>query len=307
MRGHLPALHELKALDAVVRHASITAASRELHLTQSAVSRQIASLETCLRARIFRREAQGLVLTEAGARYLAAVRPALAAIDAATRDARRNAIGAHLTVAAAPTFATQWLLPRLERFRAEHPYLTLDFATHTPALDFSRPGDLDVAIQFGSGTFPHADAHYLIGRDVAVICQPGRARDALRGPRDLVGRTLLQHVEAPDAWQAWIAALPPTADDDGALHTLDATAGPRFPQYALILRAVAQGMGIGLVPRCLLAESLARGEVAIAFHRFVPASRGHWLCVPKQKERLPAVSAFRDWLEREVRATGAEA
>ena len=86
-----------------------------------------------------------------------------------------------------------------------------------------------------------------------------------------------------------------------------AAAGPRFPQYALILRAVAQDMGFGLVPRCLIDEPLARGEVAIAFNLPLPASRGHWLCIPREKKHLPAVSAFREWLDREVRAADAGA
>lgn len=307
MRGHLPATHELKAFDAVVRNASITAASRELHLTQGAVSRQIASLERCLGKRLFHREANRLSLTEVGAHYLSAVRPALAAIEAATRDACRHAYIARLNVAAAPTFATHWLLPRLDRFRVAHPALTLNFVAHTPTFDFSRPGDLDVAIQFGDGVFPHADARYLIGRDVVVICHPKRsARGDLRAPRDLRGVTLLQHVEVPEAWQAWFNEQQRSLNDD-ALASIDATAGPRFPQYALIVRAVAQDMGVGLVPRCLIEEPLARGEIAIAIDAAAPARRGHWVCVPREKEHLPAVTAFRDWLDLEVRATEARA
>ena len=305
MRGSLPALNELRAFEAVARHASITAASRELSLTQSAVSRQIAALEASLGMQVFRREAQRLRLTEDGARYLTAIRPALAAIDEATRGARGRAKALRLNVAAAPTFASQWLLPRLNRFRDEHPGLTLNFMTHTPTLDFSRPGELDVAIQFGEGRFANADVHYLIGRDVVVICHPSRASGArCRGMRELAGATLLQHVEAPDAWQAWFDAQSSRLDATN-LANVDAVAGPRFPQYGLILRAVAQDMGFGLVPRCLIDEALERGEVAIAFDPPFPASRGHWLCVPREKGQLPAVSAFRDWLDREVRATQA--
>ncbi|MGH8800585.1 MAG: LysR substrate-binding domain-containing protein, partial [Casimicrobiaceae bacterium] len=276
MRGHLPAINELAAFDAVARRLSITAAGRDLHLTQSAVSRQIASLESCLGTRLFRRDAGRLRLTAAGERFLASIRPALATIRTATREAGSDLAAARLNVAAAPTFATQWLLPRLGRFRAAHPGLTLDFVAHTPTLDFSQPGDLDVAIQFGDGAFPYAQAHYLIGRDVVVICHPGRAAGGrLRSPADLAGLILLQHVEAPDAWRAWLDAQPPT-DDASRVATIDATAGPRFPQFALIISAAAQDMGVGLVPRCLIDEPLARGEIAVAIDVPVPARRGHW-------------------------------
>lgn len=295
MRHH-PAPQELRTLQLVARHGSFTRAAAALCLTQSAVSRQIAALEGSLGTRLFRRCGNRLALTDEAREFLAAVEPALAAIDEAIGRVRRHGTQARqVNVASAPTFATQWLLPRLERFRRAHPDTELNFVTYTPAFDFSAPGEIDVAIQFGDGRFPHADARYLVGRDVVPICHPKLAgRDAIESARDLLGATRLQHVEVPDAWRDWFEAFGIDAPNAGD--------GPRFCQYAQIERAVAAGLGVGLVPRCLIDPALAREEIAIALPMVGHARHGHWLCMPREKTRSAATVAFSDWLAEEARA-----
>lgn len=291
-----PTMSELRAFESVARHASFTRAAAELHLTQSAVSRQVAALEEAVGVRLVMRRGGRLDLSEDGRDYLAGVRDALSRLDdAAARLRDRQSAAAPVNVASAPTFATQWLLPRLDRFREAHPDVVLNFVPYTPQFDFSSPGELDVAIQFGEGRFPHADAHYLLGRDVVPICHRDLA-GSFRTAGDLAGQTLLQHVEVPRAWRDWFAAVGASAPAPEA--------GPRFCQYAMILRAVAGRLGLGLLPRCLIEEPLARGEIAIALDLPARARHGHWLCVPREKERRAGVERFRGWLAREARAVG---
>ena len=291
-----PTMSELRAFESVARHASFTRAAAELNLTQSAVSRQVASLEEAVGARLVLRRVGRLELSEDGNDYLAGVRDALVRLDdAAARLRERQKAAAPVNVASAPTFATQWLLPRLERFRDAHPDVVLNFLPYTPQFDFSSPGELDVAIQFGEGRFPHADAHYLLGRDVVPICHPALA-GSFATAADLAGHPLLQHVEVPRAWRDWFAAVGATVGSPED--------GPRFCQYAMILRAVAGRLGLGLLPRCLIEEPLARGEIAIALDVPARARHGHWLCVPREKERRAGVERFRRWLAREARTVG---
>ena len=290
-----PSMRELRAFEAVARLHSFTRAAAELHLTQGAVSRQVAGLEEALGTRLVLRSAGHVELAAGGNEYLVTVREALSRLDDAAmrlREHRRDA--APVNVASAPTFASQWLVPRLDRFRRAHPGVVVNFLPYTPQFDFAAPGDLDVAIQFGEGRFPHADAHYLLGRDVVPICPPTLA-GAFTDPADLAAHTLLQHVEVPHAWRDWFTVMDVTAAAPAA--------GPRFCQYTLILRAVASGQGVGLLPRCLIEEPLARGEVAVALDRPARARHGHWLCVPRDRERRPAVDQFRGWLAHEARET----
>jgi LysR family glycine cleavage system transcriptional activator len=294
-----PSMSELRAFECVARHRSFTRAAAELHLTQSAVSRQVAALEEAVGARLVLRRGNGLELSDAGRDYLGGVRDALDCLDeAAARVRGRRRDGVPVNVASAPTFATQWLLPRLERFRQAHPGVVLNFLPYTPQFDFSAPGDLDVAIQFGEGRFPHAEAHYLLGRDIVPICAPALAGTFV-APADLARHALLQHVEVPRAWRDWFEAL--------GTNVADPDAGPRFCQYALIVKAVASNLGLGLLPRCLIEEPLARGEVALALDVPARGRHGHWLCVPREKERGGAVDAFRGWLAREAIAGEAAA
>ena len=287
-----PSMSELRAFECVARHASFTRAAAELNLTQSAVSRQVAALEETVAARLVLRLGNRLELTGEGREYLASVRDALARLDqAAARLDERRADAAPVNVASAPTFATQWLLPRLERFRAAHPGVHVNFGPYEPKFDFSAPGELDVAIQFGDGRHPHADVHYLLGRDVVPICHPSLA-GRFAAPADFSSSMLLQHVEVPNAWRDWFTAL-------GVAHDHAGT-GPRFCQYAMILRAVGANLGVGLLPRCLIEEAVARGDVAIALDVRATARHGHWLCVPREKERRPAVDRFRGWLCRQA-------
>lgn len=289
-----PSMSELRAFESVARHASFTRAAAELHLTQSAVSRQVAALEEALGARLMLRRGGRLELSGAGRDYLAAVRTALASLDdAAARVRAHGADGVPVNVASAPTFATQWLLPRLDGFRRAHPGVALNFIPYAPLVDFAAPGELDVAIQFGEGRFPHADAQYLNGRDVVPICHPSLAGSFVV-PSELGGCTLLQHVEVPFGWRDWFGALGAPRDA--------AETGPRLPQYAMIVRAVAADLGISLVPRCLIDEPLARRDVAIALDVPARARHGHWLCVPRDKERRAGVELFRGWIAQEARA-----
>jgi LysR family glycine cleavage system transcriptional activator len=138
-------MSELRAFESVARHASFTRAAAELNLTQSAVSRQIAALEDAVGARLVLRCSGRLELSEEGREYLSGVRDALSRLDnAAGRLRERRRTGTPVNVASAPTFATQWLLSRLDRFRNAHPDVVLNFLPYTPQFDFSSPGELDV-------------------------------------------------------------------------------------------------------------------------------------------------------------------
>ena len=128
MRRRIPGLELLVAFETAARHQSFTRAAEELSLTQSAVCRQIASLEDYLGVRLFNRIKKRVTLSEAGQIYAKQVRESLRRVEHDTMSlmAHRGS-GGVVELAVIPTFATRWLIPRLADFRAHHPGISIDY------------------------------------------------------------------------------------------------------------------------------------------------------------------------------------
>jgi DNA-binding transcriptional LysR family regulator len=288
----------LRAFVTVARLQTVSAAAVALHLTQGAVSKQIRELEDWLRVPLFERVRKRLQLTPAGARYLGAVEPLLAQLEAATLDLMSGPPDdgvLHLSVL--PTFGAKWLIPRLPAFQAAHPRALLQFVPYVQGYDFARP-DLDCAIRYGEGPWPGSIAEPVTGREMALIAAPRRAGDPrLRRPADIAACRLLQHATVPRAWSQWC--------ERHGVGGVNPHSGIQLDQYGAIVRAVSAGLGIGLVPTCLIEDELARGEVveplAGGAGRF-EADAGYVLCYPEHKSSLPALVAFRQWLHGAVDA-----
>ncbi len=169
----VPSLSALAAFEAAARHGSFTRAAEELSLTQGAVSRQVAHLETVLGVALFQRARQRVALTPAGAAYAAEIRDGLSRLAAATVStmAFRGA-GGVLNLAILPTFGTRWLIPRLPRFTEAHPGITINFTTKLVPFDFARE-PLDAAIHFGDPVWPGARLHRLMGEEIVPVAAPG--------------------------------------------------------------------------------------------------------------------------------------
>jgi len=288
----LPSMTELQAFEAAARHNSFTVAGRELHVTQGAVSKQVRSLESLLGVELFERIRQRLVLTPAGARYLERIRPSLSQIEAATVEAAgRQQQAGTLHIASMPTLGAKWLIPRLPQFFARHPEVTLEFVPHAQGYVFAGP-ELDAAIRFGVGVWPGSMADYMIGREVVPVCRPALFAGEPDGrpgtPAGLLRYPLLHHTTVPEAWPDWFAEL--------GVPTREAWAGPRFDQFSLLTQAALSGLGIALIPRCLIEEELATGALVVAHPAKVLSRKGYYLCYPEHKQHLPALQTFRAWL-----------
>jgi LysR family glycine cleavage system transcriptional activator len=207
MRDALPPLAALHAFALVAETGSLTAAAARLNVTQPAISRRLRELEATLGTALLRRGANAVVLTEAGTRYADAVRGALDALRSATAELGADPRGP-LRVRAYTTWALRWLIPRLPRFRANHPGIEIELVTSTaPVVDFAREG-LDAAIR-SAGTAPAPGAARLQGVTLAAFATPAALRRA--GP---AGLTRLGSRVRPRDWAMWDAAQggdPPAA------------------------------------------------------------------------------------------------
>jgi len=288
-----PPVHLLRAFVTTARLGTVSAASAALHLTQGAVSKQLQELEGWLGLPLFARVRRRLQVTPAGQRYLLAVEPLLAQLQAATLDLVTSpAAGWALNVSSLPSFGAKWLMPRLPAFNAAHKKIFLNFVPYLEGYDFHR-SDLDCAIRYGDGRWPGAVAEYLIGREMTLIAPPRQKKGApLRRVADIHHHTLLHHATVPQAWPAWCEAH--------GVKMVNPHGGLRLDQYHVIVRAVSAGMGLALVPTCLVEEELRSGEVAAPLGEAFHADAGYFLCYPEAKASLEPLALFRAWLHEEA-------
>ena len=271
------------------RYASISRAADVLHLTQSAVSKQIQELESTVDVKLFKRVRKRLVLTPAGLRYEAAIRPLLAQLEAATLDLITSTDGGGaLHISTLPTFGAKWLIPRLPAFQKLHPQIALNFVPFAQGYTFARP-DLDCSILFGDGNWPGAVADYVIGREVVLIAPPTlKSKPLLKNPHDIAKFTLLQHPSVPQAWVHWC--------DAHGVKGVNPLAGPQLDQFHSLIRAVMAGMGLGLVPRCLVQDDINTGLVSAPLNDGYVDDSGYYLCYPEGKSNLTQLVHFKQWL-----------
>ena len=238
---------------------------------------------------LFERIRQRLTLTPAGTRYAQALRPVLAQLEAATLELITSGDGGGaLHLSTLPTFGAKWLIPRLPEFQAAHPQIALHFVPYVQGYDFAR-ADLDCSILFGNGRWPGAQADYIAGREVVLIAPPSTAlQKPLMEPRDIAGFTLLQHITVPQAWAHWCQA-----HDVVGVNTL---MGPQLDQFHSLIRAVMAGMGLALVPRCLVRDDIASGAVSAPLDDGYQDDMGYYLCYPESRSHLKPLDSFRQWL-----------
>lgn len=294
MRRKIPSTAALVAFESAARHQSFTKAADELALTQSAVCRQIAGLEEFLGIELFRRSRRGVKLTEAGLAYS---RKVAAQLDAVERDTlaamgRQGAVAIELAVV--PTFATQWLVPRLKAFQQLHPEVTVHLTNRTRPFLFADTS-FDAAIYFGDGEWSGTEAHYLMPEEPLPVCSPEllAGRMAL-GAAELAELPLLQQSTRPYAWRQWFAAQGLSVPHD--------LGGPRYELFSMLAQAAAHGMGVALIPPFLIQRELADGRLVPAHPAALHSSdRAYYLMIPERKAESAALRAFRDWLLQAAR------
>lgn len=292
-RRYMPPIAQLAAFEAAARLGSFTRAAEELDLTQSAVSRQIAALESRLGLALFTRERQRVVLTPQGAAYAAEIGPALAQIGNATLNLAANPGGGALTVAILPAFGTRWLAPRLPRFLNAHPGVTINLTTRLGRFDFEAER-IDVAIDFGRDIRADTEAAFLMHETVLPCASPAfLAEAAPRAPADLLDLPLLHVASRPRGWARWLAGQ----GVDAPLPR-----GVVFDQFATMAQAAIHGLGLALLPDFLVQDDLRDGRLVRVFDAAATSHGAYRLVWPAGRGVYPPLAAFRDWITAEIAA-----
>jgi LysR family glycine cleavage system transcriptional activator len=291
-------LNAIRAFAAAGRHLSLTAAARELHVTQGAVSQQIARLEAYLGCALFVRDGRQLRFTPEGLSYHDAIAANIEQIGVATEARRQRDKGPSLGITMLNSFAAQWLMPRLPDFQAQHPEIRLRIETSPVAMDLRAAG-LDAAIRHGQGGWPGCTSEKLFSEVCFPVTTPAfAARLPLeRGPVALRGIRLMYDTDAELDWRTWFVA----AGAPKERYTL----GDGFSDSLVMIGALLAGReSVAMVRSGLVERELADGRLVRLFDTSIPASRAYHLVYPTADVLRPPLQAFRDWLIARVAADG---
>lgn len=292
-------LAALRGFEASARLLSFTLAAHELSLTQSSVSRQVATLERQLGRPLFVRRTRALELTPAGSRLLLTVQAALRQIDRTVNDLRGDGHRARVTLATYASFASLWLVPRLAAFQREHPDIEIRIDAGDRFVDLDTEG-VDFAIRWTRPSTVPRDALHLLIEEVTPALSPlllERSPLPLREPKDLFGLPLLElddalPTSAAGSWSRWfefarVRAAPPA---------------PRllFTYIDQSVQAAIRGQGVVLARAPFLDDLTATGDLVTPFPKLrMPTGYGFWLLDREATRDAPHVVAFRNWLVRE--------
>lgn len=282
---HLPPLLALRAFEAVGRLSSFRRAGEELLITQSAVSHHIRRLEHDVGTRLFIRGGRDITLTAPGARYLAQVRLAFELIADGTADLMGRSDRVRLSLL--PSFAANWLVPRLASLRAAYPALDLILDPTLRLADLDA-GEADLAIRYGDGQWDGGGHHLLMAERLTPVLSPVlQARSPIHRPQDLLGHTLLQ-TSRPVDWAIWGAAAGVDLAEATTLQLTD---------YNIVLQAALDAQGVAVGRMSLVAARVRAGDLVAPCGPLVSTpNAAYWLITSQRRAASPAAEAFRAWL-----------
>lgn len=289
MRRKVPSTTSLVVFESAARHESFARAAMELSLTESAVSRQIASLENYLGMKLFARVKKQVVLNEPGRVYMNNVSKFLSDIEAQTLSIMANK--GHSTVlelAVLPTLANRWLIPRLRDFQLNHPDITVHI-TEMPRPFLFQDTKFDAALHFEHPSWTGVIKADLFEESLVPVVNPSFFEvDKLKSAKDLLALPLLHKSTRPEAWLHWFEQSGCTEDS--------AVLGLRFDMYGMVIEAARAGLGAGLVPRFYVHDEIERGDLVIPVDIELRHEKRYCFVYPEHKADAPRIIAFRDWL-----------
>ena len=300
MRRKIPSNTALLAFEAAARHGSFARAAQELALTEGAISRQIARLEAFLNVPLFERVGNRVRLAPNGVRYAVQVRQTL---DRLERDSLyvmgQPVQGGTIDIAASPTFATRWLIPRLKRFQNRHPDITVHIAERLEPFILAGSG-FDAAIHFEHPAWAGMHLHPLLEEVLVPVCSPALLADAGMGASMNTGAHLslndlprLHRRQNPDAWQRYA--------QEAGIELTNSAVGARYDLHAMLIAAAIAGLGVALVPRLYIEAELEQGQLVAPWPKSKAVAKTFCLVLPEPVELSAGpVQAFATWLLQEA-------
>nr|WP_321241671.1 transcriptional regulator GcvA [uncultured Tolumonas sp.] len=297
MSRRLPPLNALKAFEAAARHLSFTKAAEELFVTQAAISHQIKTLEDFLGLKLFRRRNRSLLLTEEGQGYYQDIRSIFSSVCEATERLMARSAKGTLTVTMQPSFAIQWLVPRLSLFSQLHPEIDVRIKAVDQDAD-TLIDDVDIAIYYGDGHWSDLQMYKLHSEYRIPVCSPSLLQGKnLTKPEDLAQFSLLHDASRHD-WSRWLRQVGVSLPNAGQ--------GPIFSHSAMVLQAAVLGQGVALGHSLLSRPEIQAGRLVCPLPQTLINDNAYYLVMAPGHDTLGKVAAFRDWIVALVQQEEAE-
>jgi LysR family glycine cleavage system transcriptional activator len=289
----LPSLIAVRTFEAAARLGSFALAADELGVTASAVSHQVRLLEVFVDIRLFHRIHRSVVLTDAGRRYAKEIALAFGHIAAATQNIAKSDKSDILSIHSSPSFATQWLMPRLARFSTLHP--DIDVRLHASHSDVDLVQEFDVDIRYGTVLSATSTVTLFLPEEIIVpLCAPALMEGSkpIRTPTDLRHHTLIHSEVNLVSWRDWVRGKPKLQ--------LDLKRGLRFDRSFMSIGAAVDGLGVCLESLLLAQREMDTGRLVMPFGPDGVKIQGHNLAYLKSNAELPKISTFQTWLFSEL-------
>jgi len=280
----LPPLNALRAFEASARHLNFRLAAEELGVTQGAVAQQVRGLEARLGEQLFDRLPRGLNLTEAGRRFHSPLRRAFRLIEGAVDEFSPYA---QVTISVTPSFASKWLVPRLNDFTARHPDIQVQVDAREKLADFNRDG-VDIAVrQSRKPLGKEMQAVPLFSTEFMVVCSPELAQ-RVTNASDLTRQVLLS--DSHGLWPLFLER----AGLQGKPRMMN------FSQTSLAIDAAVSGQGLALANAALVASEITLGRLVCPLDQVLVDDLCFYVVTPQKPRQPDLVAKMRDWLVSQV-------
>jgi DNA-binding transcriptional LysR family regulator len=300
MERSLPSLDLIRGFESAARHLSFTKAASELFVTQSAISRQVKTLEDDLGVALFHRGHREIHLTPAGQNLYRAAAEALRLLTEAASKVKSSG-GGSVTVSCSIGFASLWLVPRLAELREDHPGLDLRISANNRILDIDRER-IELAIRYCTPEMAPEGAIKLFGADVLPVCSPAllaKKDKPLRKPEDLQHQVLLYYEDEgsqrpTSSWSVWL--------EIAGLRDLKPAGMLHFSHYDQLIQAAVDGHGVALGISSLVQRLVKQKRLVAPFEQKYASPRAHYLIAARETRSRPDVAALVEWLVRKAAA-----
>lgn len=294
MAAKLPPLNSLRAFASAAKHESFTVAASELNVTQGAVSKQIAILENYLGLNLFERKHQSLSLTKVGRKYLESVDAALNIVEQATLKLIKKSDKEVINVSILPSLSNQWLMPRLEGFKALYPNYKINMRIGDSHIDFDKRDDTDFSIRIArKNSWQNFCVEKLIEERMICVCSPKlKIKHPIKSATDLLNCNLLLHTSRPDTWKNYLKTH--------GIKKIEINHDGGFQHFFMLIKAAKDGLGIALIPDFLIKNELENGSLKRVFATDFKSGYNYYIINQKQKSHLQKIEDFKGWMKERI-------